>query len=153
LFQAAKNDLTKYKNCKQVKKFVLGDINEIDDALEEVIFEMKRRTKLMLPMVEALKGDNLYDYNCQHKEKLPYIYVIIDEFIELMPDKADVKEEKDTKNNIMSNLRKIAQFGGALGITYIIAHQKPEKELMPTFLKNQSLIRICLDLPIWCVLR
>jgi S-DNA-T family DNA segregation ATPase FtsK/SpoIIIE len=33
--------------------------------------------------------------------------------------------------------------GGSYGVNYLILHQKPEKALMPTFVKNMSSIRIC----------
>lgn len=145
LFQCAKNDLIKYKDCKQVYCYA-DTLDKILMALEHLEDELKRRTKLFESMVSRADGnDNIFHYNKLHSNnKIPYIIVVIDEFIELMPDNStDDKETKLTKNKIMKYLQKIGQWGGALGLNYAILHQKPSKELMPTFIKNQSSIRIC----------
>jgi S-DNA-T family DNA segregation ATPase FtsK/SpoIIIE len=97
-------------------------------------------------MVSKADGnDNIYHYNKLHPQnKLPMIIIIIDEFIELMVDNTvDDKDTKEIKNNIMKNIRQIGQWGGSLGINYCILHQKPSRELIPIFIKNQSSVRIC----------
>lgn len=143
LFQCAKNDLIKYKNCKQVKCFVLADFIEMEKQLENLLLVIDERIKMMESMVLELKGDNLFDYNkLNPKKQLPYIYVVIDEFMVLMLPNKD-KAIANIKTNILGMLEKIGEMGGSCGINYIICHQKPEKALMPTFIKNMSLIRIC----------
>lgn len=143
LFQCAKNDLIKYKNCKQVKCFILADFVEMEKQLEHLLIVMDKRIKMMESMVLELKGDNLFDYNkLNPKKQLPYIYVVIDEFMVLMLPTKD-KEISNIKANILGMLEKIGEMGGSVGLCYIICHQKPEKALMPTFIKNMSLIRIC----------
>lgn len=145
LFQGAKNDLIKYKNCKQVYCYA-DTLEKILTALEHLEGELKHRTKLFESMVSKADGnDNIFHYNKLHfSSKLPYIIVVIDEFIELMPDNStDDKTIKDKKGKIMKHLQQIGQWGGSLGINYAILHQKPSKELMPTFIKNQSSIRLC----------
>lgn len=142
LFQGAKEDTSKYKNCKQVRAFTT-DFNEMLSSLEYILNEMERRKNLFSPMTTSFKGDNLYHYNMQHKStSLPYIYIIIDEFLAIMPDKDD-KDNKEIKEKILANLRKVGQYGGSYGINYIVSHQKPESALCPTFLKNMSNLRIC----------
>jgi hypothetical protein len=146
LFQCAKNDLIKYSECKQVRCYIERDLNKMVVALEYILKEMDRRSELFRPMMAKGDGnDNILHYNRKNKsEKLPYIYIVIDEFIELMPDNdLDDKDLKLKKNKILRYLQSIAQWGGSYGVNYIICHQKPEKALCPTFIKNQSSIRIC----------
>ena len=95
-------------------------------------------------MIDTFKGDNLYQYNKLHPhKKLPFIYIVIDEFLECVAKSSDKGEVKNIKLEIESLLTKIAQFGGSLGVSYIISHQKPEKALCPSFLKNMSNVRLC----------
>lgn len=143
LLQCAKSDLIKYQNCKQVKCCIMGNLEEMVAVLEYINTEMENRTRLMKPMIAKLKGDNIFDYNKLHPDKqLSYIYVVVDEIMVLMLESKD-KTIKDMKETILYYLERIAEFGGALGVNYITCHQKPEAKLMPTFIKNMSLIRIC----------
>jgi len=137
LFQCAKADLLKYQCAPHIKECVRGDTNRMVKVMENIIKEIDRRVELFKPMVTSFKGDNLYHYNQIHKNKLPYIYLIFDEIMELK-DKNDSNAEK-----VLSLLQKIAQFGGAMGVNYIVTHQKPQRDYMPVFLKNMSSIRIC----------
>lgn len=145
MFQGAKNDLSKYKNCKQVYCYT-EKIDEMIIALEHILEEMNRRKNLFIDMISKANGnDNIFHYNKLHlSNKLPYVIIAIDEFISLMPDeKIDGKEITTKKNLIMKYLQNIAQWGGTYGINFLILHQKPEKALCPTFLKNMASIRIC----------
>lgn len=145
MFQCAGNDLVKYKDCKQVYCYT-NKLDEMLIALEHIYGEMQRRSQLFAPMIARAEGnDNIFHYNKLYPQnKLPYIIIVIDEFISLMPDdKVDGNEVKNKKNMIMKYLQNIAQWGGKNGIDYEILHQKPEKALMNSFLKNQSSIRIC----------
>ncbi|KOA94898.1 FtsK/SpoIIIE domain-containing protein [Clostridium botulinum] len=143
LFQFAKGDLGKYQKCKQVKCFSMSDLDKLLEVLNELKTEMSARMNMMSSMLNNFKGDNLYDYNKLNPDKkLPYIYIIIDEFMDIANSEGD-KESSKVKAHIISILQSIAEYGGALGVNYIILHQKPEKSLMPTFLKNQSNTRIC----------
>jgi len=143
LFQCAKKDLKKYQNCKQVCGYT-EDLTEMFFMLEHILDDMKNRSNILEPMLLSWKGDNIFDYNKAHKgHELPYCYVIIDEFLALMPEESDNKEMKQLKLSIQSQLRAIGQHGGAVGVNYLVSHQKPEKLLCPTFLKNMSNIRIC----------
>lgn len=145
LYQGSKNDMVKYKKAEQVMAFIMGDMDEFLLVLQHTRDEMHRRTNLLEPMVSNMKGDNVFHYNQMNSQhnRIPYIIIVIDEFMSLMPESSDDKETKSLKNEILDILSHIARWGGALGVNHIISHQKPEKELMPTFLKNQSLVRIC----------
>jgi len=143
LFQFAKGDLGKYAKCRQVKCFSMSDLSKLLDVLNDINMEMKERMNVMSSMLNNFKGDNLYDYNkLNPNKKMPFIYIIIDEFMDIANSEGN-KESARIKTHIISILQSIAQYGGALGVNYIILHQKPEKALMPTFLKNQSNVRIC----------
>lgn len=145
LYQGAKNDLIKYKQCEHVRAFIMGEFEEFLAVLEYVKMEMQRRTELLEHMVASMKGDNIFHYNNMNSShnRLPYLYIVIDEFPSLMPANSDSKTVKNTKNQILDLLSEVGRWGGALGVNYIICHQKPEKELMPTFIKNMSSIRVC----------
>jgi len=143
LFQCAKRDLKKYQNCKQVYGYT-EELSEMYIMLKHILEDMKVRSDILEPMMLKWKGDNIFDYNNTHKSnKLPYVYVVIDEFLALTVENSDIKDIKQLKLAIQSQLRAIGQHGGSVGINYVISHQKPEKELCPTFLKNMSNIRIC----------
>ncbi|MCD3319527.1 cell division protein FtsK [Clostridium botulinum D/C] len=143
LFQFAKGDLGKYQKCKQVKCFSMSDLDKLLNVLQDIYNEMQKRMKEMSDMTSNCKGDNLYDYNkLNPTKKMPFIYIIIDEFMDIANSEGD-KESSKVKTHIISILQSIAEYGGALGVNYIVLHQKPEKALMPTFLKNQSNVRIC----------
>lgn len=145
LFQCAKVDLIKYRDCKQVKCCVVGDFKEMLDIIEYVVeTEIKRRLKLFEPMFKQRKGENIYDYNkLNPHNQLPYCWLIFDEFLELMLQSKAKKEENNIKNEILGHIERVAQMGAAVGVQYMIIHQKPEKALCPTFIKNMSNIRIC----------
>lgn len=143
LFQCAKTDLIKYSKSRLTRCCVIGNLTEMNDVLEHLLKETERRGDLLKSMVENFKGDNLLHYNKLNSNSvLPYIYIVIDEFIELMIKSTD-KQEQSLKDSILQKLGRIAQWGGSYGVNYIICHQKPEKALMPTFLKNMSSVRIC----------
>lgn len=144
-YQGAKGDGGFYKNCKHVYAYAQYDLEKLLMMLQHVEKHLDViRPKLFQYMTDNFLGDNLYSYNkLNPNNQLPYIYVVIDEYLECTIKKGDSAEVKKTKYAIESILTKIAQYGGSLGITYIISHQKPERELCPTFLKNMSNTRIC----------
>jgi len=145
LLQCARNDLIKYRDCKQVYCYA-DTFEKILMALEHIKEEMDRRVKLFEVMVgRGESKDNIFHYNLSHpSNSIPYIIVVMDEFIELIIDSVvDDKDMKKLKAKILKCVQQIGQFGGSLGINYIILHQKPSAALMPVFIKNQSSIRLC----------
>jgi len=145
MLQVANNDFEKYKYCKQVYCYT-DKLEEMLVALEHLNIEMKNRARLFSPMMMKANGkDTIAFYNQTHiHDKLPYIILIVDEFIVLMPDSlVDDKDTKKIKAKILNYIQQIGQFGGKLGVNCMILHQKPSAALMPVFLKNMSNIRIC----------
>jgi len=143
LLQGAKGDLAKYRNCKQVSEFAFcDDMSTILKIIENINKEMNRRKKLFMSMIDNFQDPNLKDYNRKHPEnKLPYIYVVVDEIMTVAANA--IKDKKSFYKDIIDLLERIAQFGGAYGITYVISHQKPQKLLLSSFLKNMSNVRVC----------
>ncbi|HCL4447290.1 TPA: hypothetical protein N2D16_002895 [Clostridium botulinum] len=143
LLQGAKGDLAKYRNCKQVSEFAFcDDMDTILIIIKNINKEMNRRKKLFMSMIDNFEDPNLKDYNKKYPEnKLPYIYVVVDEIMTVAANA--IKDKKSFYKDIIDLLEKIAQFGGAYGITYVISHQKPEKLLLSSFLKNMSNVRVC----------
>lgn len=145
LFQCAKIDLLKYKKCKQVKACCLEDFEEMFNIMQHVIeVEIPRRLKLFTEMFAERTGENILDYNNLYPEnQLPYIVLVFDEFATLMFQNKGDDEVNGYKNGILTYLSKIGSMGAAVGVFYMIMHQKPEKALCPTFIKNMTSIRIC----------
>ncbi|MHB9924620.1 FtsK/SpoIIIE domain-containing protein [Clostridium botulinum] len=143
LLQGAKGDLAKYRNCKQVSEFAFcDDMDTILKIIESIDKEMNKRKELFMSMIDNFEDPNLKDYNKKHPEnKLPYIYVIVDEIMTVAANA--IKDKKSFYKDIIDLLEKLAQFGGAYGITYVISHQKPQKLLLSSFLKNMSNVRVC----------
>ena len=146
LLEGYKSDLAKYSLAPHTQAYVT-DFEDMQKVMTYVENEMRRRIKLFMPMLLAIKGDNLRDFHAytnKHKS-LPYILVVVDEFLGLMPAGNDDKKSptEKAKAYIRHVLQAMAQIGRSVGIHYIISHQKPEKELMPTFLKNMTSTRVC----------
>lgn len=145
LFQCAKMDLVKYKKCKQVKSCVVEEFDKMYQVMQHIIeVEIPKRMELFEEMFVTRTGENIYDYNELHPEEpLPYVILIFDEFATLAMKTNGDTEVNENKDGIMTFLQKIGSMGAAVGIFYMIMHQKPEKALCPTFIKNMSSIRIC----------
>jgi S-DNA-T family DNA segregation ATPase FtsK/SpoIIIE len=130
LVGCAKSDLIQYEDCKQVRCCILGDLEQMDAVMDYIVGEVKRRSEVLRPMIKALKGDNIFHYNKQNpKNQMPYIYLVFDEIMELMME-SETKAEDNLKASILGKLQKVAQFGGAMGVTYIACHQKPEVSML-----------------------
>lgn len=143
LLEGSKSDLVKYAFSPHTQAYVT-DYIEMAKIMGWVCGELAKRVKLLMPMVASMAGDNLDDYNKTVATKLPYIYIIIDEFLGLMVTGTKKTDPiSKAKEAILDALYSIAQTGRSFGIIFIACHQKPEKALMPTFLKNMSANRIC----------
>lgn len=147
LLEGYKSDLVKYSLAPHTQAYIT-DFIQMKEVMIWVSNEMYRRIKLFMPMLLAIKGDNLKDYNAFVKgvnKKLPYVLIVVDEFLGLMPSGNTTKDDatEKAKSYVRSVLQAMAQIGRSVGLHYIISHQKPEKELMPTFLKNMTSTRVC----------
>lgn len=143
-YSGDKGDGGFYENCEHVYAYSESDLNKLNKMLDYILQEEKCRKKMFKSMVTKFQGDNLFHYNNIYKnEQLPYIYIVIDEFLSCTIKQSDSKQVKELKNLITDKLEAMAQRTRAYGLVYIISHQKPEKALCPSFLKNMSSNRIC----------
>lgn len=140
LLQIRKNDLGVFNNCRQVKSNS-KDINEVVEILSEIDKECRRREKL----IDNQKGYyNIDDYNRNHKKKLNYIYVVIEEFSFLNKSSGDSRKEKNIKSKCLKDIKTIVNVGRASGVFLITALQKPTSDSIPTDIKAQLCTRISL---------
>ncbi|WP_275372752.1 FtsK/SpoIIIE domain-containing protein [Clostridium tertium] len=139
LLEGAKSDLVKFAFSPHTQAYI-SDYNQMSKIMAWIAEEIKRRIKLLMPMIANIEGDNLFDYNKNAQNKLPYIYVVVDEFLGLM---TGTKDTEQARKYIIDVLCTMAQIGRSVGVVYVVCHQKPEKQLMPTFLKNMTSTRIC----------
>lgn len=142
LSDIAKNEYIQFKNVKHVKYYA-AELEELENMMGIVSREYNRRKRLIAQYREKGTATNISEYNRLTKaNKLPYCYIVIDEFSILLPDKTDSKEEKKIKEFILDTLKRLSKLGRSLGMFTFIATQKTTREEMPSILKNMSAVRI-----------
>jgi DNA segregation ATPase FtsK/SpoIIIE-like protein len=142
LSDIAKNEYIQFKNVKHIKYYA-AELEELESMMRIVSKEYERRKRLISGYREKGMATNISEYNKLIKtNKLPYCYVVIDEFSILLPDKTDSKEEKKIKEFILDTLKRLSKLGRSLGMFTFIATQKTTREEMPSILKNMSAVRI-----------
>lgn len=142
LSDIAKNEYIQFKNVKHVKYYA-SESDELYSMMRNVSKEFERRKQLISKYREKGVATNISEYNKINKsKKLPYCYVLIDEFSVLTPDKTDSKAEKEQKEFILDMLKRLSKLGRSLGILIFIATQKTTRDEIPSILKNMSAVRI-----------
>lgn len=142
LSDIAKNEYIQFKDVKHVRYYA-SEIEELSSMMIKVLDEFERRKRIISLYREKGMATNISEYNQINKsKKLPYCYVVIDEFSVVLPDKTDTKEEKQTKEFILDTLKRLSKLGRSLGMFTFIATQKTTREEMPSILKNMSAVRI-----------
>lgn len=151
LSDVAKNEFNVFKNDKHVKGYA-ETIEELKEMCLEIQDKIEERKKLLDPYRAHTLATNINEYNKlineynktsnEKIEKLPYIYINLDEFSAIVEDKTDTEEIKSCKELIMDILKDIAKIGRSIGIFCIISTQKTTKEEIPPILKNMSAVRI-----------
>ena len=111
-----------------VKEGVIDDMDQAIAKLEQLVSEMNRRYSVLKQnRVKDIKNLNAKN---DASEKLPYIWVIHDEFAEWMM----VDEYKEAVTKTVGRLGVKAR---AAGIFLIFAAQRPSNEVMPMQLRSQ----------------
>lgn len=140
--QLMKKELIYFKYYEQVKgmAFNLNDAMVMFKELDKLI---EQRTNLIFKYAD--KGvKNIKSFNEMFKNnKLPYVYLVIDEYAFYMQDKSDTKEEKYQKAYCLSVIKKILLDGRALGIYAIILLQRPDSESITGTFKAQVTNMLC----------
>lgn len=133
LIQVAKSDLILYRSCKQARAFAdteektLQVLNRVNEIMDE-------RTKLITPYREEAEADNYQDYNKKNRlQEMSSIFVVFDEMSSLF---------EDGNKDIVTLIRRIAQYGAGLGVFLICSLQRPTKDNLDSFVKSQSTLKI-----------
>jgi len=133
--QIGKTDLLLYRNCPQIIEFARTPDKSLR-MYKDIYAKLKERELLIEKCMN--KGIlNIEDYNKKMPEKLPYIYVVSDEFSLYMPDNSDTKEEKALKEMCLDILKYIIKIGRAYGVFLIMCLQRTTNDQMPQLLKSQ----------------
>ncbi|WP_199546611.1 FtsK/SpoIIIE domain-containing protein [Streptomyces sp. N35] len=106
--------------------------------LKELITEMERRYALFRSLPTSLCPQAKLTPEIQKRYKLPFIFVTIDELQEFLT--AMDKEERD---EVISDLCRIARRGPSAGFISNFASQRPDAESVPTKLREIVTIRYC----------
>lgn len=140
--QLMKKELIYFKFYEQVKGMAFN-LNDAMAMFKEIDNLIEYRTNLIFKYAD--KGvKNIKAYNEMFKQnKLPYVYLVIDEYAFYMQDKADTKEEKYQKAYCLSVIKKILLDGRALGIYAIILLQRPDSESITGTFKAQVTNILC----------
>jgi hypothetical protein len=117
-------------------------LQEVVDNLREIDEERQSRDSL----IDPTKGVySIKDYNKLNPDnKLPYIYVVIEEFSFLNVDKSDGPDDKKLKYESLDLIRGIAAAGRSAGVFLITSLQRPTKDSIPTFIKTLITTRVSL---------
>jgi len=112
---------------------ICHDAESIVLRLEDLAARMDSRFALFE------KGDveNILEHNAFAVEKLPLEVVVIDEFADLMNDKA-------YKEPFLDAVKRIGGMGRAAGIHLVLATQRPDRNAVPGDIKNNLVGKIAL---------
>lgn len=142
LVQVAKSDLILYEDCKQCRGFA-DNLNRAIKLLKHIDYKMAERDKLIRTFRKKALADNYYDYNqIKKNEPLSTVYVVFDETSSLFNTTGDMNDVKKLKDEVVSYIKKIAQYGAGLGIFLICSLQRPDAKNLDPFIKSQSTLNI-----------
>ena len=118
-----------YKESPYLYTDIVQEPSECVKTLIELTKEMDRRFELLADREEL----DIESYNYSQKDKLPYIFILIDELSDLM--------FTDGKN-CEESLENLCQMGRAVGIHLVIATSRPEKSVLTDILRGNILNHI-----------
>jgi S-DNA-T family DNA segregation ATPase FtsK/SpoIIIE len=122
-------ELSAYEGIPHLLSPVITDSKKAAAALGWTVREMNNRYKLMSK--EGVR--NIDGYNANHKLKMPYIVVVVDEMSDLM-----LVAGKEIENYI----QKLSQMARAAGIHIIMATQRPSVDVITGTIKANFPTRI-----------
>jgi len=108
---------------------VITEVDKTVNALKWAIREMNRRFDLLSKM----QARDIASYNQRCQEKLPYIVIIVDELADLMVT---------AKQDVESQVVRLAQMSRAVGIHLILATQRPSVDVITGLIKANIPARI-----------
>ncbi len=123
---------------------VINDIEKVSPALSWAVNEMEKRYRILAKVrTRNLSGFNsrsipeipeLDDAGMPIPAKMPNLIIIIDELADIMMT--------DVKDDVETNIARIAQKGRAAGIHIVIATQRPSVNIITGFIKANMPTRI-----------
>lgn len=138
----AKDEYVNFMDIKHVKCYA-SEVNELYIMMQQINSEFEKRKKTISKYRKMGKATNIAEYNKLNKtNKMPYCYVLIDEFSSIIPNKTDNKTEKSQKEYILDVVKNLEKKGRSLGIFCIIATQKTTRDELPSIIKNMSAVRL-----------
>lgn len=123
-------EFTPYKEISQLSHPIITDVDEARAILEEAEQLMDERYE----RVTKVSVRNIFEYNDQQEEKMPFLFIIIDEFSDLVM--------QDKSGQIKKSIIRLAQKSRAVGIHVIIATQRPSSDVIDGLIKANFPARI-----------
>ncbi len=108
---------------------VITDVDKTVNSMKWAVREMNKRFDLLSKM----QCRDIATYNARCKEKLPYIVMIVDELADLMVN---------SKQEVESQIVRLAQMSRAVGIHLILATQRPSVDVITGLIKANIPARI-----------
>lgn len=137
LLDIKKTELTGYDKINGVTTF--GDKKSIHKFFISAVDMMNKRNV----MLQKAHRRSIDSYNKTAKEKLPHLFIVVEEADSLLDEKNGDKYETKEINSL---LKAIAKEGRACGIHLIIASQKPSGQNLGTDIRSQLGVRIALKM-------
>lgn len=130
LIDPKKVEMGMYDGFPQVR--LVTDTKDSIRLLDNLVNEMEKRYDIL----QQSRYKNLVAYNKNHKQKIPYIVCVVDEYADLMIVNAEVE------NYIV----RIAQKARAAGIHLVLTTQRPQKEIVTGLIKANLPSVVCFRL-------
>jgi hypothetical protein len=143
LSDIAKNEFCSFQHVKHVKYYA-SELEELLEMMRKIKKIIEQRNKIITRCREKGIATNIEEYNKVSKDKLSYIYIVIDEYSVVAPDASDNKIEKEMKQEVIDIIKKVTKIGRSLGIFTIICLQKTSKTELgeASIIKNMSAVRV-----------
>lgn len=123
-------DLSQYESTPHLVGKIVRNVPQVYPLLQTLDKEMERRFKLLLDN----HCKNIDIYNSRYDEKLPHVFMFIDEFQQVLTG--------ENKNKTMELLGKILAQGRAPGVHLIITTQTPKTDVLPTMFQSNIGLKI-----------
>lgn len=118
-----------YKHMPHLLTPIVTEVPATVNALKWLLGEMDRRFTVLQE-----SGDrNIQTYNQRHKEKMPYIVLVIDELADIMVSAA---------SEVETAIIRLAQMSRAVGIHLVLATQRPSVDVITGLIKANVPARI-----------
>lgn len=118
-----------YKHMPHLLTPIVTEVPATVNALKWLLGEMDRR----FTVLQEAGDRNIQTYNQRHKEKMPYIVIVIDELADIMVSAA---------SEVETAIIRLAQMSRAVGIHLVLATQRPSVDVITGLIKANVPARI-----------